>query len=126
MVDAVTPLWIDRSDGNGPVQNPMLTQDDFNTGIAAAQAQNLDALWAAATRYEESYISGSAPRLVEWGVVKGLPKSVAIDGWIQSIWALYKQRKPLVTYQWDDSLYDFTSCGPMPYTISDIEAELGL
>ena len=116
------PLWIDN--GNGPVQNPDLTQDEFNEGLAVFVAQNIQALWQAATDYESAQICGSAIGLVTLGTVKGLPKSLAVLAWIQSIWTLYYQRKPQVTYQWDSALMDFSSCGPIPFTIPDLIAEV--
>ena len=106
-------LWIDN--GTGPVQNPDLTQDEFNAGVASLTAQNVEALWRAATDYQESQISGAAYGLVTLGVIQQKPKSLAVMGWINSIWSLYYTRKPQITYQWDADLMDFSSCGPMPW-----------
>jgi hypothetical protein len=122
MVNDAIILWIDN--GNGAIPNPGLSQDEFDAGVADLVAQNRDALWQSATNYETSFISGSATRLVNRGVVKGLPKSIAVDAWIDSIWSLYYSRITSVSAQWDSALYDFTSCGPMPYTIPEIKQEL--
>jgi len=120
----VLVLWVDH--GEGPVQNPDLTQDEFNAGLATLAAQNVQALWQAATDYEVSQISGSAIGMLAIGVLKGLPKSLAVEAWIQSIWSLYYTRKSQVTYQWDATLLDFSSCGQMPNTVPELMAELGM
>jgi len=116
------PLWI--TDENGTRQNPDITQDQFNAGLAALQADNLNALWQAATNYQEAQISGAAYGLVTLGVIQQKPKSMAVMAWINSIWALYYQRKPSVTYTWDAALMDFSYCGAMPFTVPDLMAEV--
>jgi hypothetical protein len=106
------------------VQNPDITQDEFNAGIAQLQAQNVQALWQAATDYQESFISGAAYGLLTMGVMQGKPKSLAVMAWINSVWALYYQRKPTVTYTWDQTLMDFSSCGDMPCSVPDLLSEV--
>ena len=120
----VTALWID--DGSGPVRNPALTEAEFNAGIEAARASNVGTLWQAAHDYEYAEISGSAIGLLVLGVSQQKPKCMAVMAWIQSIWSLYYQRKPLVTHEWNPTLLDFSSCGPCPWTVPDLLAELGL
>ena len=117
-------LWIDN--GDGPVQNPALTQDEFNAGLAALAAQNVDALWQAATDYQEAQISGAAYGIVTLGVIQQKPKALSVMAWINSVWALYYTRKPKVTSTWDATLLDFSSCGNMPCTVPDLMVELGM
>lgn len=45
--------------------------------------------------------------------------------WASSIWAEYYRRKALVTYTSQDD-HDFTSFGPIPYTVPELQAEAGL
>lgn len=120
--DPNVPLWTD--DGTGPVRNPDLAEADFQDGLAQLQAQNLDALWAAATAYQESQISGAAYGLVTLGVMKDLPKSQAVMAWINSVWALYYSNKPQVGPSWNAALYDFSACGPMPFSVPQLMAEV--
>ena len=120
MVDIA--LWVDN--GDGPKQNPDLTQDEFDAGLAAMQADNVQALWQAATNYQESYISGMAGGLVTLGVLQQKPKSLAVMAWINTVWGLYYARKSQITYEWNADLMDFSSCGPMPCSVPDLMAEV--
>lgn len=123
-MDPLKPLWIDNSDGKGRFRNPDITDAEFEAGIAAMKAANENALWEAATAYQTGFISNAAFGLVTKGSIKNLPKCIAVETWINSIWALYYQRKPLVTHEWDNALYDFSSVGPMPYTVPELTAEV--
>lgn len=117
-------LWVDH--GEGPVQNPALTQEEFEAGIAQAKADNIAALWEAAHQWEYADINGGGIGMLTLGVIQGKPKALAAQAWIQSIWALYYQRKPLVTHVVDPSLLDFSSVGRCPHTIPELLAELGM
>lgn len=119
-----TPLWVDHGDGNGQIRNPDVSDDAFAAGLVALTEQNIDLLWNAATNYQEAQISGAAVGLVTMGVMQQKPKSLAVMGWINSIWSLYYTRKPQIAYHWDDAMYDFSSCGPMPCTVPDLMAEV--
>lgn len=123
-MDPNKSLWIDNSDGMGAFRNPDITDAEFEEGIAAMKDANLNALWQKATEYQSSFISDAAFGLVTKGSIKGFPKCLAVEAWINSIWALYYQRKALVTYQWNDALYDFSSVGAMPYMVPDLMAEV--
>ena len=86
---------------------------------------NMENLWLAATNYESSEISGSAPAMVAIGIIKDLPKCKAVSTWITSIWILYYSRKSLVTNDiLDPAALDFSSCGKMPYTVPELMAEV--
>ena len=117
-------LWIDIGDGNGPVQNPALTQDEFDAGVAELKAQNLQFLYDIAFRYQDTRFGQSGSHKLAIGIVKGGPVAKSIDTWIDSVWALYYQRKPLITEKWDDALFDFTSCGEPPHTFTELVAEV--
>lgn len=119
----VMPLWIDH--GDGPERNPDLSEDEFKNGLLELRESNLTALWAATDAYENSFISGTAKAIMTTGAFAGLPKCLACLQWVSSIWNdLYYARKSQVTYQDDPALRDFTSCGDMPYSVPDIEAEV--
>jgi hypothetical protein len=124
MVGPERPLWVNTE--AGPVRNPDLTDEEFTTSLDVIRAQNLDALWCAARDYQEASISGAAIGLLTISVLRGLPKAVAVQNWITSVWGLYYQRKPLITHEWSGDLMDFNPCGPMPFTVPELMAENGM
>lgn len=123
-MDMPLALWIDNGDGKGPIRNPDISDADFNAGLANLQNQNIAILWQTAHDYEYAQINGTGVGLLAVGVLKGGPLALAIQNWCNSIWNLYYTRKPLVTYNWDPTLVDFSSCGDMPGSIPDLMAEV--
>lgn len=122
MVISVIPLWVDN--GDGPMPNPALSQQEFDAGLESMKQQNVAALWQAAHDYEYAQISGTAVGVLAAGVAKGGPVSMAIQQWCLSIWTLYYSRKPIVTHQWNAYLLDFSSCGQIPHTIPELMTEV--
>ena len=106
-------------------RNPDISDADYAKGIEELKNLQIEALWQAATDHEQAYIYGSAIGVLAVGVLQGKPKSLAVKGWIDSIWALYYQRKPQVTEVWNTALNDFSSCGPMPYSCPELMTEIG-
>ena len=86
--------------------------------------QNIARLWQSANNYETAQISGSASAMVALGLVKGSPAALRVSAWTQSIWELYYKRKPLITHEWNEELLDFSECGPMPCTVSELMKEI--
>lgn len=88
---------------------------------------NISQLWQAAHDYEYAQISGSAIGLLALGVAANRPKALVVQAWIHSIWALYYQRKALVTGEAtiDPALLDFSSCGPISHTVPELMTEAG-
>lgn len=93
--------------------------------VAAVVAAKIEALWQAADKYVTKYISGVAVDILTVGVIQKLPKATTVSDWSSSIWAEYYRRKALITYTSDDD-HDFTSFGPIPYTVPELQAEAGL
>lgn len=93
--------------------------------VAAVVAAKIEALWQAADKYVTKYISGVAVGILTVGVIQKLPKATTVSDWSSSIWAEYYRRKALITYTSDDD-HDFTSFGPIPYTVPELQAEAGL
>lgn len=90
---------------------------------AESKAYCLDKLWQSATAWQERYISNAAYGLLAIGVIQSKPKCLACMTWINSIWMdHYYVQKPLVTH--DYAGYDFSVCGPMPYTVPELTAEV--
>lgn len=96
---------------------------------AEADSKALDAkynaLWSAADKYVAGYISGVAIGLLTVGVLQAKPKAHAITAWSSAVWAEYYVRKALVTLTSDDNL-DFSTLGPMPHSVPELQAEVGL
>lgn len=120
----VKALFIDLADGNGPIRNPEITDEEYASGLEEMKNNNIRTLWQAAHDYEFEQISGSAIGLLVLGVLQAKPKCTAVRNWINSIWALYYSRKPTVTHVFDPQLQDFSSCGPIPYTVPELMVEL--
>jgi hypothetical protein len=112
--------YVDNGDGVGPVWTGTPDEEQlFRVGLLDG---NLLTLWQSATDYQERYISGAAIGLLTIGVIRQLPKSSDVMAWINSVWALYYQRKPLVTADHVDC--DFSNAGPMPYTVPELQEEV--
>ena len=112
-------------DGNGVYWDgtPEEEQEYLAYAIPKQTADNLEALWQAATKYQESFISGAAIGLLTLGVMQNKPKSLAVMSWINSIWnEHYYTQKELVTH--DYAGYDFSVCGPIPYSVPEITEEV--
>lgn len=120
----VKALWIDNSDGNGPIRNPELTDEEYAAGLEEIRLNNIRTLWQAAHDYEFEQISGSAIGLLTLGILQGKPKCSAVRAWINSIWTLYYTRKPTVTHVLDASLNDFSICGTIPHNVPELMTEL--
>jgi len=85
------------------------------------ESQRIQSLWQAAHDYEYAAINGSAIGLVTIGIMKGLPKSIAMQAWIQSIWNEYYTRKANLSTD-----FTFDELGVCPHTIPELMVELGL
>lgn len=106
------------------------TITDLDAGAVAANqaakvAGKVDALWRAADAYTASYISGVAIGLLTLGVLQSLPKALAVSAWSSAVWDAYYTRKALVTVSSVDNL-DFSSHGPMPHSVPELRAEMGM
>lgn len=91
----------------------------------AVIAAKIDFLWSAADRYTASFISGVAVGILAMGVMQRLPKCLAVAAWSGSVWAEYYRRKSLVTADSADD-HDFSNFGPMPFSVPDLQAEVGM
>lgn len=89
------------------------------------KAAKVEALWAAADRYVTSYISGVAIGILTIGVIQGKPKAMEVTGWSNAVWTEYHTRKAAVTVDGEDNL-DFSSFGPMPHSVPELQAEIDL
>jgi hypothetical protein len=55
------------------------------------------------------------------GVLQALPKSLAVQAWIKSIWVTYYTRKAGTSTD-----TDFAVCGACPHSVPELMVELGL
>lgn len=97
-----------------------------NEELAIITAHHIDLMWQAAHKYETDKLQGSAVGLVTIGIMMQKPKCTAVQNWVKSIWQLYYSRKASVSAVYQEALNDFSSCGPMPYSISELMIELGM
>lgn len=87
--------------------------------------EKIFALWSSADKYTSNYISGVAVGILTIGVLQQLPKAMAVNNWSRSIWTEYYIRKSQVTISSVDN-HDFSSFGPMPHTVPELQEEIGL
>lgn len=88
-------------------------------------AEKVEALWQAADRYTSSYISGVAIGILAIGVIQQKPKALAVSDWSSRVWKEYYVRKSQVTKDSEDN-HDFSSFGAIPYSVPELQAEVGL
>ncbi len=105
---------------------PVPTQAELDALYAVNYANNISALWQAAHDYEYAQISGVAVGLLVLGVLQSKPKAYAVQMWSKAIWVLYYARKPTITDVYNPAMQDFSSVGPIPYSIPELMAELGM
>lgn len=89
-------------------------------------AISIQQLWEGAHGYESKWITGIAIGVLTIGVVSKTPKALAIAAWDRALWAEYYRRKAALTGDDDPSLYNFDFMGTMPYSIPEVQQELGL
>lgn len=96
-----------------------------DTADAKIVNDKIEALWEAADKYTSGYISGVAVGILTIGVMQEKPKALAISAWSSSIWAEYYVRKYMITAGSEVS-HDFSSFGPIPYSVPELQEEVGL
>lgn len=87
--------------------------------LAQVNTNRIAQLWQSATTYEQRHISGSANNLLVIGVTKSLPKAIAVQNWVNAIWAEYYLRK-INTSNYNN---DFSNVGSMPHSVTELIAE---
>ena len=102
-----------------------LSDESAKENLRRAVGEKMQNLWQAADLYTSSFISGVAIGLLTMGVLQGKPKALAVQAWSGSVWDEYYRRKAdLTAYSVLDT--DFSGCGPMPHSVPELRAELGL
>ena len=107
------------------------SEDQIYANIAAKKAEEdsiikdkIEKLWQAADRYTSSFISGVAIGILTIGVLQQKPKAIAVSDWSSRVWAEYYVRKAQVTRDSEDN-HDFSSFGEIPYSVPELQEELG-
>jgi hypothetical protein len=85
----------------------------------------IDSLWRAADNYTSGFISGVAIGILTIGVLQQKPKALAVSAWSSQVWAEYYRRKAAITVNYSPNL-DFSTIGTMPYSVPELQAEIGL
>jgi hypothetical protein len=124
VTDETMAIRVGDTVANGVYTTPSAPAESSES-IQMRLAANVEALWRAADKYTASYISGVAIGLLTIGVIQGKPKALAVTRWSSSVWDDYYARKALVTADAPANL-DFSALGPMPYTVPELRAELGM
>ena len=88
-------------------------------------SEKIEALWQAADQYVTGYISGVAIGILTVGVIQGKPKALAVTAWSNTVWSDYYARKALVEGGAVPNL-DFSTHGPIPHTVPELQSEIGL
>ena len=88
-------------------------------------ADKIQALWSAANDYTTSYISGVAIGILTVGVIQNKTKCLTVAGWSGAVWHEYYVRKAAVTADSVVNL-DFSSFGTMPFSVPELQAEVGM
>jgi hypothetical protein len=102
---------------------PDLTPEELAEQEDAIIAQKQTQLWNDADQYQMKFISGAALSLLTLGVLQQKPISLSIMAWIQTIWnGNYYPQKAALTV--DSPVFDFSVCGPMPYSVPELSAEV--
>lgn len=86
-----------------------------------AERSRIASLWQAAHDVEYAAISGSAIGLITIGILQGKPKCMAVQAWIQALWAEYYRRKASASA--DTGFSAFANC---PHSVPELMQELGL
>jgi hypothetical protein len=82
-------------------------------------------LWAAADAWQTQFISGVAIGILTIGMLQAKPKALAVTAWTQRLWKDYYERKAKIVPGGQVDT-DFSSIGPMPHSVPELQAELGL
>lgn len=98
-----------------------LSAEQIAANQADYEARRISALWQAAHDYEYAQVSGSAIGLLAIGVLQGLPKCLAVQAWIKSIWTAYYERKFGTSTN-----TDFSIAGLCPHSVPELMVELGV
>lgn len=98
-----------------------LPTEQAAVNVAQAEAVRIQALWQAAHDYEYAQVSGSAIGMLAIGVMQALPKCLAVQAWIKSIWTIYYTRKAGTS-----SDTNYSSAGAVPHSVPELMAELGI
>ena len=91
----------------------------------AEVAGKIESLWSAADTYVSGYISGVAVGILTIGTIQQKPKCLAVSAWGNAVWADYYSRKAAVLPGVDIDT-DYSSHGPMPYTVPELQSEVGM
>lgn len=108
-----------------PPEQIAINQEKKQKDEAEAVQSKIESLWAAADNYTSSFISGVAVGILTIGVLQQKPKALAVSSWSSAIWGEYYTRKSLITLTSQDN-HDFSSFGLMPYSVPELQEEVGL
>lgn len=103
-----------------------LPDEEVAAGREADVKRQQALLWAAADEWQTRHISGVAIGLLTVGMLKNLPKALAVTAWTQRLWEEYYTRKAGITPGGRVDTDFSNAIGPMPHSVPELQAELGL
>jgi hypothetical protein len=83
------------------------------------EVRRISRLWQAAHDYESKGVTSTVAILLMRGIVSGKPKALAVQAWVDSIWAEYYTRKAS-----GSDNFNFSPIGPCPHTVRELSEEL--
>ena len=109
---------------NPPYPNPNITEEQRTQRLAEMVIENRQSLRVCAREYIDAAVDIDDKLTISEGCkLKGI-KALACRVWMRSVRTLMRTRLATVTSTHDPLLCDFTSCGPLPYTMAEVEAEI--
>ena len=116
-------LWIDN--GSGPIQNPALSQADFNTYLAQWQATNGQAFYQNGCALISTFLDSLTAFLVAAGTGVGDTNALAVVKWMHAVYTYYTTNLATVK-AWttpmgmNQAMMQYTSVGPCPVALGTL------
>jgi len=87
---------------------------------AEVEKTRINSLWFSANRLESYILTPTVVGLITQGVIQGKPKCIAVQAWVNAIWAEYYVRKA----SGSDDINYIPVVGNCPHTVPELVAEL--
>ena len=94
--------------------------DYYDRVVAEVEKRRIEQLWASASGLESSAISPTVAGLVTRGVLQSKPKCIAVQAWVNALWAEYYARKA----SGSNDMGFVPAVGLCPHTVPELVAEL--
>lgn len=111
--------------GGSLVQSNTVAPPTPEQALAKTKYEQVALLWASADGYEKSFFSGGSFSQILENKLKGDPKAIAINNWLDHLWLDYYNRKDVINSRGtvDEVVaieISFINHGNPPYPIRDL------